>query len=120
MCRSVVILALAGIVTAAPSPALANGCTEAGPSAADLDAIAHERKVKRVGIGMSLAGIGSEVATIAFWSATVGIISNHHDEYSSDPPAYWPIFSFAVATSVVAPLLLGIGIPMWSVAARRL
>ena len=115
--RLIAIATWAAAVAINLSPAASAGANTDAPSSL---AEAHDRRLKRAGIGLTLAGVSAEVAAISLWGATVGIVSNRRDEYSSDPPAYWPVLSLALATSIAAPMLLGVGIPLWSVAARRL
>ena len=88
-------------------------------SASAEDTMRHAQRVRRTGIGLSIAGVGCEVATLALWGAAVGMIDAHGFNYGSDPPGYWPVFGLAVATSAAVPLLLVIGIPMWAAGSRR-
>jgi len=85
------------------------------------DTMQHAQRARRAGIGVSLAGVGCEIATVALWGATVGIISStrNYGEYTQEPSYYWPVFGFAVATSAAVPLLLAIGIPMWAGGSHR-
>ena len=83
--------------------------------------IDHARRLRRAGIGLSIAAIATEAATLALWGATIGIIDDTHSrygEYHAEPAAYWPVFGLAVATSTAVPLLLAVGIPLWSVGAQ--
>ncbi|MCU1280447.1 MAG: hypothetical protein JWM53_3993 [bacterium] len=91
-------------------------------SAAAEDTMQHAQRVRRAGIGFSIAGVGCEIATVALWGAAVGIIADTHTrcgEYCSDPRAYWPVAGLAIATSAAVPLLLVIGIPMWAIGSHR-
>jgi hypothetical protein len=74
--------------------------------------IDQARQLRRTGIALTFSGVACEVTTIALWGATVGVANaSGFDRYSPDPPAYWPLFGLAIATTVVAPILLGTGIP---------
>lgn len=108
----IVVLALAAVH---PRLARADGVVDD-----EAAAVARAQRLRRVGIGLSLSAIACEVATLALWGAAVGIIDSRSSEYGSDPPAYWPVFGLAVATTVAVPLLLASGVPLWSIGAHRL
>jgi len=82
-------------------------------------ALRHARAMRRAGVALSATGIASEVVTIVLFAVWVHQIDEAHSrsgEYASVP---FNLAAGGFVTAGLAPLLLGVGIPLWSVGARR-
>ena len=82
-------------------------------------ALRRARTMRQAGVAVSATGIASEVVTIVLFAVWVHQIDDAHSrsgEYASVP---FNLAAGGFVTAGLAPLLLGVGIPLWSVGARR-
>jgi hypothetical protein len=106
------LVVLVLVLVSAPATARADGPFDIDQAVALDDA----RVVKHAGIALAVAGIAAEVATIALWSVAVSRPCVFDGGCGGGDTRLVPS---AIATAAIAPALLAIGIPMWSVGARR-
>src|SRR5690242_5484956 len=70
--------------------------------------------LKTAGVAVTLAGVGVEVLTIVLWAKDVSMIHCGLNNPCAGRPDELPppeLDRSAIATTIIAPLLLGIGIP---------
>ena len=82
-------------------------------------ALRQARAMRRAGMALSATGIASEVVTIVLFAVWVHQIDDAHSrsgEYASVP---FDLAAGGFATAGLAAVLLGVGVPLWSVGARR-
>ncbi len=100
-----------------------SGTARAADGPFDLDhanEVENARAMRNAGIGLTAAGLACEVVTIALWATTVVRFNDYHSQYGEHgPPTTTDLVTPAIATSVIAPMLLGVGIPLWAVGAHR-
>jgi hypothetical protein len=80
------------------------------------------RHLKVAGIVLTSVGLALEVATIGIWSSFQWVPGVFHDEfhYSDAEAARGDLFTIGgISTAVSAAVMMGIGIPLWSVGANR-
>lgn len=96
-----------------------DGAARADALVAPSPALRQARVMRQAGVALSATGIASEVATIVLFAVWVHQIDEAHSrsgEYASVP---FNLAAGGFVTAGLAPVLLGVGIPLWSVGTRR-
>jgi hypothetical protein len=84
------------------------------------DAHAKEgRAMRNAGITLTAIGLACEVVTIVLWASWVQAINDAHSRYGEYGSVPFDMGGAAIGTSAAVPLLLGVGVPLWAVGARR-
>jgi len=82
-------------------------------------ALRQAREMRRAGMALSATGIASEVVTIVLFAVWVHQIDDAHSRFGEYASVPFDLAAGGFVTAGLAPLLLGVGIPLWSVGARR-
>ena len=106
-------MSLVAVLLTGAGTARGNSLVAPGPE------LQRARALRDGGVALSAIAIACEVVSIALWASWVSAIDDAHSRFGEYAHVPFDLAAGAIATTASVPLLLGVGIPLWSIGARR-